>query len=65
MFQLSNNHLFTADTSIRDKLKDIKIGDQIRIRGVDCQTIVTVRVVLVVPALHVNIVAMVHVKRSM
>lgn len=33
MFQLSNNHLLTADTSIRDKLKDIKIGDQIRIRG--------------------------------
>jgi len=24
MFQLSNNHLLTADTSIRDKLKEAK-----------------------------------------
>ncbi len=33
MSQLSNNHLLTADSYVRDQLEDIHIGDQIRIRG--------------------------------
>jgi len=31
--QLSNNHLITDDEYLRDKIKDIGIGDQIRING--------------------------------
>ena len=33
MDQLSNNHLISDDPLIRDQVGDIKIGDQIRIRG--------------------------------
>lgn len=33
MDQLANNHLISADPFIRGKIKDIKIGDQIRVRG--------------------------------
>jgi hypothetical protein len=33
MNQLSNNHLISNDDRIRDRVKDIKIGDQIRVRG--------------------------------
>lgn len=33
MYQLSNNHLISDDTYIRDKVKDIRVGDQIRVRG--------------------------------
>lgn len=33
MNQLSNNHLISADENIRDRVKDIRIGDQVRIRG--------------------------------
>jgi len=33
MNQLSNNHLLTADETIRDRLEDIRVGDQIRIKG--------------------------------
>lgn len=33
MDQLSNNHLISADEDIRRRVKDIQIGDQIRIRG--------------------------------
>lgn len=33
MEQLSNNHLISDDPLIRDKVGDIRIGDQIRIRG--------------------------------
>jgi len=33
MEQLSNNHLISDDESIRDQVKDIRIGDQIRVRG--------------------------------
>jgi len=33
MRQLSNNHLLSADEYIRDRVKDIRIGDQIRVRG--------------------------------
>ena len=33
MNQLSNNHLISNDERIRDRVKDIKIGDQIRVRG--------------------------------
>mgnify|MGYP001176277308 FL=1 len=31
--KLSNNHLITGDSSIRDRIKKIGIGDQIRIKG--------------------------------
>lgn len=34
MNQLSNNHLISDDDDIRDRVRDVKIGDQIRIRGV-------------------------------
>jgi len=33
MNQLSNNHLISADEEIRDVVGDIRIGDQIRIKG--------------------------------
>lgn len=33
MNQLSNNHLISDDETIRDRVKDIHIGDQIQIRG--------------------------------
>jgi hypothetical protein len=33
MQELSNNHLISADEAIRDQVKDIRIGDQIRVRG--------------------------------
>jgi hypothetical protein len=33
MDQLSNNHLLSDDERIRDRVRDIKIGDQIRVRG--------------------------------
>ena len=33
MFQLSNNHLISDDPFIRDQVKKISIGDQIRFRG--------------------------------
>lgn len=33
MYQLSNNHLISADERIRDKVSGIRIGDQIRVRG--------------------------------
>ena len=33
MQQLSNNHLISADEAIRDQVKAIRIGDQIRVRG--------------------------------
>ena len=33
MNQLSNNHLISDDEFIRDQVRDIKIGDQIRVRG--------------------------------
>lgn len=32
-FQLSNNHLITADEKIREKIKNIHVGDQIQITG--------------------------------
>lgn len=31
--QISNNHLISDDQYIRDRVQDIKIGDQIRVRG--------------------------------
>ncbi|NCF73211.1 MAG: hypothetical protein GWP67_06890 [Gammaproteobacteria bacterium] len=31
--QISNNHLISDDDSIRDRVRDIRIGDQIRVRG--------------------------------
>jgi hypothetical protein len=34
MNQLSNNHLISDDEDIRDRVRDVKIGDQIRIQGV-------------------------------
>lgn len=34
MNQLSNNHLISDDEYIRDRVRDVKIGDQIRVRGV-------------------------------
>lgn len=34
IYQLSNNHLISDDASIRDKVRDIHVGDQIRVRGV-------------------------------
>ncbi len=33
IYQLSNNHLISDDDFIRDQVKGIKIGDQIRVRG--------------------------------
>jgi hypothetical protein len=33
MNQLSNNHLISDDDYIRDRVRDINIGDQIRVRG--------------------------------
>jgi hypothetical protein len=33
MEQLSNNHLISNDETVRDQVKDIAIGDQIRVRG--------------------------------
>ena len=33
MYQLSNNHLISDDDFIRDQVKGISIGDQIRVRG--------------------------------
>ncbi len=33
MYQLSNNHLISDDEFVRDQVKDIKVGDQIRVRG--------------------------------
>lgn len=33
MNQLSNNHLISDDEFIRDQVRDVKIGDQIRFRG--------------------------------
>ncbi len=33
MYQLSNNHLISDNETIRDKVKDIRIGDQIRVQG--------------------------------
>lgn len=33
MDQLSNNHLISDDPRIRDQVQDIKVGDQIRVRG--------------------------------
>ena len=33
MEQLSNNHLLSDDEYIRDRVRDVRIGDQIRVRG--------------------------------
>ena len=33
MYQLSNNHLISDDDFIRDRVKEISIGDQVRVRG--------------------------------
>ncbi len=33
MDQLSNNHLLSDDAFIRDRVQDVEIGDQIRVRG--------------------------------
>jgi hypothetical protein len=33
MNQLSNNHLISADPFIRDRVAEIRVGDQIRIKG--------------------------------
>ena len=33
MNQLSNNHLISADPFIRDRVADLRVGDQIRIKG--------------------------------
>ncbi len=33
MYQLSNNHLLSDDEFVRDRVRDIQIGDQIRVRG--------------------------------
>ena len=33
MNQLSNNHLISADAFIRDRVADVRIGDQVRIKG--------------------------------
>ena len=33
MSQLSNNHLISADPFIRDRVAEIRVGDQIRIKG--------------------------------
>ncbi len=32
-YQISNNHLISDNDYIRDKIKDVKIGDQIRVSG--------------------------------
>jgi len=34
MNQLSNNHLISDDEYIRDRVRDLRVGDQIRVRGV-------------------------------
>lgn len=34
MNQLSNNHLLSDDETVRDRVRDIKVGDQIRVKGV-------------------------------
>ena len=33
IYQISNNHLLSDDESIRERVRDIQIGDQIRVRG--------------------------------
>jgi len=33
MNQLSNNHLLSADAAVRDRVRQIRVGDQIRVRG--------------------------------
>ena len=33
IYQISNNHLISDDDSIRDRVRDIHVGDQIRVRG--------------------------------
>ena len=33
MYQLSNNHLISDDNFTRDRVRDIHVGDQIRVRG--------------------------------
>lgn len=33
MVQLSNNHLLSVDDAIREQVKDVKVGDQIHVRG--------------------------------
>ena len=33
IYQISNNHLLSDDERIRDQVRDIHIGDQIRVRG--------------------------------
>jgi hypothetical protein len=33
IFKISNNHLISDDDRIRDRVRDINIGDQIRVRG--------------------------------
>lgn len=33
IYQISNNHLISNDEFIRDQVQDIRIGDQIRVRG--------------------------------
>ena len=33
LYELANNHLISADPRIRDRVADVRIGDQIRIRG--------------------------------
>ena len=33
MNQLSNNHLISADPFIRDRVADVRVGDQIRVKG--------------------------------
>lgn len=33
MNQLSNNHLLSADPRLRDKVEDVRIGDQIHLKG--------------------------------
>ena len=33
MVQLSNNHLISDDEFIRDQVRDVRVGDQIRVRG--------------------------------
>jgi len=33
VYELANNHLISADPRIRDRVADVRVGDQIRIRG--------------------------------
>ena len=33
MYQLSNNHLISDDDDVRDRVQDIRVGDQIHVRG--------------------------------